>query len=69
MDALALKRDILKPEWAGSFHILIHTAENWYHCHDNEEVPAGSEISLKSRIGLPISGCPPTSFPHFIPVN
>ena len=56
MNALELKRDILKKEWVNNFHMIIHIDEHsWYHCHDDEEVLAGSEISLKAQVGLPIS--------------
>jgi len=70
MKAIELKRDILLPSWVESFSVIIHVdAKNWYHCHDDEEVPSGSEISLKSQVGLPIPTCPQIPYPHFVAVG
>ena len=55
MKALSLKSDVLKPNWVNSFHLIIHIDNESYHCHDNEEVPPNSEISLKAQFPLPIS--------------
>jgi len=67
MNALSLKGDLLKPHWVKNFQVIIHLeSSDWYHCHDDEEVPAGSEISLKAQMGLPIPGCPPIPYPYFI---
>ena len=70
MKAIELKRDVLKPSWENNFRVIIHIdSDNWYHCHDDEEVPAGSEISLKAVIGLPIPTCPQVPYPHFVAVG
>ena len=67
MNALSLKGDILKSSWVGAFHVIIHLENSdWYHCHDDEEVPAGSEVSLKAQVGLPIPTFPPVPYPHFV---
>jgi len=59
MKAIDLKRDILKSSWVKVFSVIIHINEkNWYHCHNDEEVPVGSKISLMADIGLPISTSP-----------
>lgn len=56
MKALALKQDILKPDWVYNFSVIVHIDnERWYHVHDNEEIEPNSKISLKAGLGLPIS--------------
>ena len=55
MKAQELKRDLLKDNWLNNFHLIIHTDDkNWYHCHDDEEVPVNSDISLRAQLPLPI---------------
>ena len=67
MNALELKRTVLRETWLSSFRVIIHLSDKtWYHCHDDEEVPAGSEISLKAQVGLPIPTSPPIPYPYFV---
>ena len=62
MNALSLKRDILKPDWVHNFSVMVHVDnQTWFHCHDDEEIKAGNEISLRARLPLPI----PTSLPYY----
>jgi len=70
MKAIELKRDMLKPSWTNKFHVIIHVDDNnWYHCHDDEEVPAGSEVSLKAQVELPIPTGPQVPYPHFVTIG
>lgn len=50
MTALEFKERILKPDYVGFFNVVVSVDDDWYHCHDNEELP---ESSLRrSQVGL-----------------
>ena len=49
MTAIELKKEVLKEDFVNKFSVIVNMNGDWYHLHNNEEVPIECTVSLKTR--------------------